>query len=397
LVRWWVFAITGSVGKSTTKECLAAILSAHGPTLKTLHNQNDDAGVPRTLRALRPWHRYAVIEVATGEPGTMLRLARLVRPDIAIVLAVARTHTNEFATLEATAAEKARLVDYASRRGAVILNGDDARVRRMAARSRAKVVLVGSTEDCDLRAENANSAWPERLRFDVRCGAQTIDVRTRLVGTHWVASALASLAAARACGVPLAAAARALGEVAPFAGRMQPVTLPSGAVVIRDEENGSPDTLDAMVKVMAESRAQRRVLVFSDVSDVKANSRKRLRDVGALVGRFSDVAIFVGEHGHHAVTTAVAAGMDPASCHHVPELEKAAELLGRQLRAGDVAFVKGRSTHHLSRIVFAQLGPIECWTTSCKIKSLCDLCPKLRPAFDLERVLADATGADGSQ
>jgi UDP-N-acetylmuramoyl-tripeptide--D-alanyl-D-alanine ligase len=152
-----------------------------------------------------------------------------------------------------------------------------------------------------------------------------------------------------------------------------------------------------MLKVLREARAERRVLVFSDVSDSRANPRKRQRDIGKIAAGLVDVAVFVGEHGHHAVKSAVRAGMDPASCHHVITPERAAELLRRELRAGDLAFVKGRATHHLSRIVFAQLGRIGCWTTSCRIVSLCDLCAKLQPDFALEQKLARPLAARAPQ
>jgi UDP-N-acetylmuramoyl-tripeptide--D-alanyl-D-alanine ligase len=218
-----------------------------------------------------------------------------------------------------------------------------------------------------------------------------VPVRTQLVGAHWLGSALAALAAARACDIPLRAAAEVLAGVSPFAARMQPVALPSGAVVIRDEGNGSRDTIDAMLDVMRNARAGRRVLVFSDMTDVKGNSKKRLREMGRIAAEVAEVAVFVGEHAHHGVRGAVAAGMDPACCHDVPGLERAAELLGRELRAGDLVFLKGRSVHHLSRIVFAQFGSIGCWTTSCKKRTVCDVCTELRPGFDLRRALEPPT------
>lgn len=342
---------------------------------------------------MRPWHRYAVIEVGTETAGQIHRSARLVKPHVAIVLAVARTHTNEFQTLEDTAIEKASLLDHLVSGGTAILNGDDPHVRPMAERVRGRVVMYGRTGDCDIVADQVRASWPERLQFTVRDDGEPVSVRTQLVGAHWLSSALAALAAARACGIPLRAAAEALAGVAPFAARMQPVTLPSGAVVIRDEGNGSRDTIDAMVEVMRNARAGRRVLVFSDMTDVKGNSKKRLREMGRIAAEVADVVVFVGEHAHHGVRGAVAAGMDPACCHDMVGLEGAAELLGRELRAGDLVFLKGRSVHHLSRIVFAQFGSIGCWTKSCKRRTICDVCTELRPSFDLQRALEPPTQA----
>ncbi len=257
MVRTTLIAITGSTGKTTTKECLAAILRSHGATMSTIQNQNDVFGVPPTLRRMRPWHRFAVIEVGVGAPGDMRRLARLVRPDIAIVLGVGRTHTNQFPTLEHTAAEKGVLLEYVSRRGLTLLNGDDPRVDAMAWRSAARVLRFGMDERCDYRTTSATSQWPDRLRFELEHDGVRQPVQTQLVGRHWVRSVVAALAAAESCGLSLAAGARQVTQVQPFAGRMQPVELPSGAVVIRDEESGSPDTLEAMVDVLREGGTSR--------------------------------------------------------------------------------------------------------------------------------------------
>ncbi len=391
MVRTIVIAITGSVGKTTCKDCLAAVLTTVAETHKTLNNQNDDTGVPRTLLAMRPWHRFAVVEVGTGTPGQIKRSARMVRPDVAIVLSVARTHTNKFATLEDTAEEKSQLLRYLSRRGTAILNSDDARVRQMAQLCRSRVIRFGQTAGCDLVAERVESSWPDRLTFAVRAADDQARVQTQLVGTHWLSSVLAALAASRVCGVPLDAAVNALGTIPPVAGRMQPIALPNGAIMVRDEQNGSPDTFNAMVKVMREARASRRILVMSDLSDSKANPRRRQRDFGKLAAELTQLAVFVGDHGHHAARAAAHAGMDPAACHVIPSLKRAAEFLKTELRPGDLVFLKGRATDHLSRILLAQLGPIGCWAETCRIHRICDLCSKLQPAFDLNGTLIAAT------
>ncbi len=388
MLRTTIIAISGSVGKSTAKECLAAILSSQARTLKTKNNENDTYGVPRTLLAMRPWHRFAVIEIGVGGPGDMRHLARIVRPDVAILLSVARTHTNNFRTLEATATEKKQLLTYLGRRGTAILNADDERVRSMADNSRGKVVLYGHDPSCDFMVESVSSCWPERLSFKVRSEGAVTPVRTLLIGTHWISSVSAALAASAACGIPLATSAKRIAAVPPFAARMQPVMLPSGAVIVRDEESGSPDTLNAMLKVLRESRAERRILVMSDVSDSGTNQRRRQRDLGRTAAGLADVAIFTSESGHHAVRAAAEAGMDPAHCHNIPDLVAVADFLKSELRDGDLVFVKGRTTDHLSRVVLAQFGSIGCWTTSCRIHRICDVCSMLQPDFDMDQALS---------
>ena len=277
---------------------------------------------------------------------------------------------------------------YLSRRGTAILNADDERVRSMADRCRGKEVFFGHAPSCDFIVEDVSAGWPERLSFTVRSGDAPTPVRTLLVGTHWVSSVLASISAAAACGIPVTASAQRIAAVPPFAARMQPLVLPGGAVVVRDEETGSPDTLNAMLKVMRESRAERRILVMSDISDSGTRQRNRQRDLGTTAAGLADVAIFTSESGRHAVRAAVEAGMDPAHCHSIPDLAALADFLKSELRDGDLVFLKGRTTDHLSRVVFAQYGSIGCWTTSCRIHRICDVCRLLQPEFDLGQTLS---------
>jgi UDP-N-acetylmuramoyl-tripeptide--D-alanyl-D-alanine ligase len=387
MIRTTVIAITGSVGKTTAKECLAAALGGEGAVVKTFRNQNDRFGLPKTIRAMRPWHRFAVVELGTQRPGDMRRLARLLRPDIAVVLCVARTHTDQFKDLDQTASEKAELVKALSPRGVAVLNADDPRVRSMADGRNLRTVFFGSAAQCDYRAQAAESRWPGRLRFEVASGERHHEVRTQLVGTHWLNSVLAALAAAAACGIPIEEAALRIGRVRPSAGRMQPVELPSGAIIIRDEQNGSPDTLEAMLEVLRNATATRRGLVFSDQSDSKEKPRKRLRSVGRLAAELCDFAVFVGEHAQHGVAGATAAGMDPLRCTGFHNLRDAAQWLGQALGPGDLAFLKGRGADHLSRVLFAQFGNIGCWRSGCGVRGLCDFCEQLAPDFDAKKVL----------
>jgi UDP-N-acetylmuramoyl-tripeptide--D-alanyl-D-alanine ligase len=393
--RTRVVAITGSVGKTTGRECLAAILAGHGPTLATRHNRNDETGVPRTLLRLRPWHRFAVIEVGTARPGQLRPLARLVRPDVAIVLAVAPTHTDAFRTLEATAAEKGELPAAVPPRGLVILNGEDEHVRRMAERCRARVETFGRSAACDLWAEDVSSRWPARLALRVRGAGEPQRIQTQLIGEHWVNGILAAVLAARALGVAPAAAAAALARVEPFAARMQPVRLPNGAVVIRDENNSSPESWRAALAVLREASARRRVLIGSDFSDVRKKNRVRYQLLADLAAESADAALFVGEYASAAVKRAIARGMDPEQVDGVLDARTAAERLATLLRPGDVALLKGRGTYHLSRVLFAQLGQIGCWKTSCRRRIVCDVCPELRPAFDLDAALRGVAHGSG--
>ena len=386
LLRTTFIAITGSVGKTTTKECIAAILSAYFPTAKTLRNQNDRYGVPRTILRVRPWHRFAVLEVATNQPGLMRKWARLVRPHIAIVLTIARTHTMSFPTIEDTVAEKAQIVKQLSDKSVAILNAEDPRVLGMAAGCRAQIKTFGRSAGLDLWADDVSAKWPARLALQVHAGPQSEWIKTNLVGLHWVNSVLAALLAALCCGIRLSDSARVLERVQPFPARMQPVLLPSGAIMIRDEYNSSPPTLEAALRSFENFEASRRVLVISGFSDSPENSRTRLRHLGKRAYEIADVAIFINrEHGHQAVKAAIAAGMTPELVRNFTRLEDAAEYLKTELRKGDLVLLKGRTTDHLSRLFFAQFGPIGCWKTVCRKTINCDHCEELRPSIDVSK------------
>lgn len=388
LWRTTFIAITGSVGKTTTKECLAAILGAQFRVAKTLNNQNDRRGVPVSVLRVRPWHRFAVVEMGTDRPGLIRKSSWLVRPHIAIVLAVARTHTNVFDNLNDTAAEKAQILDALSPKGLAILNGDDPRVEKMAERCSCEVKRFGTSSGFDLRASEVSSKWPDRLSLRVATRSEVVPVKTSLVGEHWANTVLAALLAAQSCGVDLRSAVAELERVKPFTARMQPVQLPNGATVIRDEFNGSPDTLLAAVKLFKECEATRRVLVITDISDSKQKSRIRFREFGKIAAQVADLAIFIGEHGDRGVNAAYAFGMSPNCALSFTELYKATMYLKSELRNGDVVLLRGRTTDHLSRVYFGQLGTIGCWKSKCDKRIVCDVCQELKPEFDLQAAVS---------
>lgn len=392
LFRTTFIAITGSVGKTTTKECLARVLSSFAPTAQTLNNENDTYGVSRSILRVRPWHRFAIIEVGTVQPGMISRAARLVRPHIAVVLAVARTHTNVFRTLEDTATEKTQLLDGLSPRGIAILNADDPRVRTMTSRCRGRVLMFGRSADADLRVDEVSSQWPARLRLRVRTQGETYWVQTALVGEHWTSTVAATLLTAQTCGLPLQLAIETLRHVQPFMGRMQPVRLPNGAIILRDEGNGAVDTFHVALKVLREAEGMRRVLVMSDSSDSGTNARIRNRTSGRLASEVADLAVFVGENANYAAKAAIASGMAPRQVQVFFSLQHTTEYLQGELRQGDLVLLKGRITDHLSRLVFAHFGPIGCWKSKCSKIRLCDLCEELQPEFDLSMVKRQERG-----
>lgn len=388
LFRTTFIAITGSLGKTTAKECLADVLAAQFPTARSYRNQNAGFVVYLNLLRVRPWHRFAVIELATDKPGCLARMARLVHPDVAVIIGVARTHTKNYRSLEDTAAEKARLLEGLRPGGLAVLNGDDARVSAMAGKGRLRSRRFGTTPSCDLWVDQVSARWPQRLSFRAHLGSESLPVETQMVGAHLLPSVLAALATATGCGLSLEEAARAIRRAEPFPGRMQPVSIPSGAIFLRDEYNGSQDSLLPALRVLEEATAARRVLVAADFSDCSWKPRKRLSELGRDAARVAELAIFIGERASHACKAAVAAGMPPENVREFSTLEETAGFLRGELSSGDLVLLRGRHCDQLSRLMFAQLGQVKCWKALCYKGMMCDICWELgTPPRDLRKAV----------
>ncbi len=379
LFRTTIIAISGSTGKTTTKELLATILSSKFPTVKTSGTWNSYkfGGVAGTILSVRPWHRYAVIETAVGAPGDMKHLVKLLRPDIAIMLGVKLCHTNTFKTLENIAREKSELVRSLGTGKLAVLNGDDYNVLAMRSTGTFNSCIFGTLGEAEFRASDWTSQWPGRLEFQLHYGGKCHKIKTNLVGIHWVDSILAALATGVYCGVPIEEGIRAIESVKPFWARMQPVTLPNGATVIRDEWNGSKTTFEVAYSVMEQASSARKFVVVSDFSDSSLSSRDRGKRLGREAARVADWAVFVGGRSQYSKRAAIQAGMCSDQVRAFYTIAEASSFLRDELRSGDLVMLKGRTSDHLSRIFLAQLDHVTCTLDTCRRQILCDRCKQL--------------------
>jgi UDP-N-acetylmuramoyl-tripeptide--D-alanyl-D-alanine ligase len=293
------------------------------------------------------------------------------------MLAVRRTHTDAYPTLEDCAAEKAQLFDHLSARGIGLLNGDDARVTQMAVRAPGRVRFFGSSPEFYVSASNVSSAWPDRLSFVAHNAGGCIPVSTQLVGGHWVSSVLAALAVGCCAGISLSSSAPVIRDVKAFRGRMQPVRLPNSAVVLRDDYQSSIDVAGAAFSALRDARASRRLLVITDVTDFDKRTQYRLKYIASAAAESSDMAVFIGSKGGYAGRRAVEAGMNPAHVFAFDTLRDAADFLKAELRSGDLMLLKGRVSDHVARLFFHQFGTVACWKKTCSKNMLCDECWEL--------------------
>jgi len=215
------------------------------------------------------------------------------------------------------------------------------------------------------------------LSFNVHQLGRSERVQTQLVGAHWVASVLAAIAVGLECGFSLEDSVRPLAYVRPFAARLSPQTLGNGAVLLRDENNGSVDTFECALQVLSEAQADRKILVISDVSDAGQRWQLRSRSIGAQAARCADVGVFVGERATKTAANAVRAGMDPKNAFRFSSLQQAVEFLRLELRSGDLVLVKGRGVDKLSRLSLALTQNVTCCRPTCTLHEQCDFCPEL--------------------
>ena len=378
MFRTTFIAITGSVGKTSATAALGSILSAHYPTNWTPGGRNNRRALAETILATRFRHRFTVIEVGTKAPGALKRAAWMIAPDVVVMLGVLNVHSDAFPTIEEMAAEKAQLLSRLGKRGLAILNADDPRVLAMGARCCSRIRTFGTSPGTFMTASEVSANWPQRLRFRARCGDETSPVQTNFVGEQMLASALAALTTAVCCGVPLAQAAACFESVQPVSGRMQPMQLPNGVTVLRNDHNATFPALVAALGVMRGAAGCRRIVIAGDFLDSGMTHGGRYRHLGLEVARSAEVGVFIGDRAGASVSAAVESGMNRESARSFKSLPEAAAFLKSELRPGDLVLVQGWIGRHLERVILSQLGTLSCWIERCNKLIQCEHCPELK-------------------
>lgn len=343
--------ITGNVGKTTAKQAAVATLGARYRVLSAPSSYNNEIGVPLTFLLLEPTHEVAVVEIGFYVPGEIADLCRLIRPRVGIVTAVPDrpVHFARTPSVEAIARGKAELVEALPADGVALLNADDARVRAMAAWSKAEVVLYGESADAELRATDVRDEGLDGTRFTASFRGQRATAALPLPGRHLLPAALSALGAAVALGVPLDEAAVALATLEPPPHRMS-VRRGARWTVIDDSYNASPAAVEAALRVLR-AVPTRKIAVLGDMLELGALSVAAHEDVGREAAASADVIVGVGELAATIVSAARRAGHTEA--HRVVDAGEALVFLRRVLRDGDTVLVKGSRALELDRLADA--------------------------------------------
>ena len=333
-----VIGVTGSAGKTTTKDAIAVVLEAEFRVLKTEGNLNNHFGLPLQLLRLGPEHEVAVLEMGMNHAGEIAELARIAAPNWGVVSNVGPVHLEFFADgIAGIARAKRELIDALPADGLAVLNGDDPLVRDFGRESKARAVLYGVAADADVRVDSIEELGLEGVRFRVQARGESATMVLRLLGRHNVLNAAAAVAVGQASGLTLAACAAALSGLRADERRGR-VLMWRGATIINDVYNSNPRALDAMVDALLAMPAERHIVIAGEMLELGTDSRQLHEACGARMAE-RGVTRIVGVGGE-ARSLAEAAERGGAAALFVETPVEAGMWMRRELRAGDAVLLK---------------------------------------------------------
>jgi UDP-N-acetylmuramoyl-tripeptide--D-alanyl-D-alanine ligase len=348
-----VIGVTGSTGKTTTKDFLRAALQARFKVVASEGNRNNELGVPLTIFEAGADTGVLVVEMAMRGPGQIAELAAIARPTHGLVTNVGLSHVGVLGSQEAIADAKGELVEAIPETGAVFLNGDDAWTERLHAKSRARVVRYGLSDACDVRAEDVAASEEGFPVFTLVAGEKRVAVTLPVLGKHNVYNALAAAAVALDLGVEAERIVEGLAGAKMSGMRMDVFESASGVTVINDAYNANPVSMRAAVAALMDLRVSgRRVAVLGDMAELGSLAELAHFQLGEEVARSGiDVLVTVGSLARRIAEGARAEGMDPDSIRPCATPEEASEVLDDLLEPGDAVLVKASRVMGLERVV----------------------------------------------
>lgn len=354
LGRLRIVGVTGSNGKTTTKNLLRTVLEQVGPTVAARKSYNNEVGAPTTMLELTEETEYLVAEMGASGVGEIARLVRMARPDVGIVLKVGLAHAGEFGGIEKTVQAKSEMVTDLLSTDVAVLNADDPRVVPMAGLTAARVVWFGLGERADVRATDV-VVHARGTEFTVTVpGGESAHVRFSVLGEHHVMNALAAIAAARELGVPLATIVAALERVTlAEQWRMQVMGGRHDITVINDAYNASPDSVQAALKTLAQVKRPegRTIAVLGEMSELGEFSGEEHDRIGLLAVRLGvSQLVVVGEGARRLHITAINEGSWDGESAYVETADEAFDLVTSMVHPGDTVLVKSSNSAGLRHL-----------------------------------------------
>jgi UDP-N-acetylmuramoyl-tripeptide--D-alanyl-D-alanine ligase len=348
-----VVAITGSNGKTTTKEMCAAILAVTGPCLKNRGNLNNAYGLPLTLLEREAEHRALVVEIGMNHRGEIAPLAAIARPSVGVVTNVGSAHIEHLGSREEIAKEKGELVAALEPEATAVLNADDDLVMIQAGRTRARALTFGRGSAADVRAEHVTALGERGFAFDLVSPGGRVAVHLGTIGESVVINSLAAAAAALAAGASLEHVAEGLARVEPVQGRMERIALPRNIIVLDDTYNANPQSMEVALRSLASLKGKSRgIAVLGDMGELGAAAREAHRSAGALAARLGlDYVFALGEHAAEIAEGARGAGMARDRVRVDSDHEGTSRGVAAVLRGNDWVLVKGSRSMRMEKIV----------------------------------------------
>ncbi len=350
-------AVAGSVGKTTTKEILAALLGARFRVLKTLGNLNNEYGLPLTLLKIDEEHGAAVVELGMSHRGELARLAQIASPEVGVVTRVAVEHLEFFSSVEEIALAERELIENLAWPGATaVLNADDERVTKFAEVARGPVIRFGTGAQAEFQAEAIEEHGIEGSAFDFVSSAGRARLKLPLIGRHNVMNALAALAAASVWGIGAEEAKRVFPLLTPADKRGEVVRFEDGFTVINDTYNSSPTALSALTQLLAATPGyQRRIVAAGEMLELGDSSEELHRECGRAAAGLGQIDWIFGVQGYAAdfVDAAVKAGHQRERTAFFENSQEAAKFLEQFVAQGDLLLLKGSRGVRMERILEA--------------------------------------------
>ena len=358
IARFWrsqldleVVGITGSVGKSTTKEVVAEVLSQRYRTLKNTGNMNNEIGLPLTILKLGKGYQRAVLEMGFYVPGEIALLCDIARPKIGVVTNIGTVHAERAGSQEAIFRGKSELVEALPADGVAVLNYDDPWVQKMAERTQARVFFYGLSPEADLWADDIQSMGLEGIRFSMHYRQETLHVRVPMIGQHSVHTALRAAAVGLVDDLNWQEILDGLLQE-PAQLRLSAVRTQKGALLLDDTYNASPESMLAALNLLAELEG-RKVAVLGDMLELGQYEKQGHELVGLRAAQVADALVTVGSRGHMIAEAARRAGLRSAQIVEFEDTDQVIPYLRQSLNGEDVVLVKGSHGIRMDRIVAA--------------------------------------------
>ncbi len=350
----WVAVITGSAGKTTTKEMAAVVFEKDGPTLRSEGNFNNLIGLPLTLLRLRGEHRRAVLEMGMNRPGEIARLTEIADPDVGLITNVARAHLEGLGDIRAVAVAKAELLDVMSAGSTALLNGDDPMVMAEAHRFRGRVLTFGLHQGNDFRAGSVQDLGRNGSAFDFETGKECVRIHLAVPGRQNIRNGLAAASMAAVSGIPLPVIAEALESFRGIAGRFTVVDLPGGGLLVDDTYNANPSSLEAALFSVGTlvPKGGRIIAGLGDMLELGRETAPAHLEAGRMAAERGVSHLFVmGEQADLIIRGALEGGLPEHCTHRMRNHEEMAGGIQTVLEREDVVLLKASRGMHFERVV----------------------------------------------